>query len=85
MQENWAYLLEENVAPVWVGEFGAPHRPNEGDFHYWTNLLKYLEAVDADFGYWALNPQNPMTMRRRPIHWWRMIGRHLFLTIVYMI
>lgn len=56
MERNWAYLLRKNIAPVWVGEFGAPHGPREGDRHYWDNLMKYLKDVDADFGYWALNP-----------------------------
>jgi endoglucanase len=59
MQRNWAYLLEEEIAPVWVGEFGAPDHPNKGDLHYWTNLIRYLEEVDADFGYWAINPRKP--------------------------
>ena len=59
MQHNWAYLLEENTAPVWVGEFGCPHRPGKGDMHYWTNLMRYLVAVGADFGYWAINPRKP--------------------------
>ncbi|KAH7417541.1 family 16 glycoside hydrolase [Cadophora sp. MPI-SDFR-AT-0126] len=59
MMDNWAYLLEENIAPVWVGEFGGPHLPNTGDLHYWNNLLKFLKMVDADFGYWALNPRKP--------------------------
>jgi endoglucanase len=59
MQENWAYLLEDNIAPVWVGEFGCGHTPNTGDLHYWINLMKYLKEVDADFGYWALNPRKP--------------------------
>lgn len=59
MQENWAYLLESNTAPVWVGEFGAPHNASEGDRHYWDNLMRFLRDVDADFGYWALNPRKP--------------------------
>ena len=59
MQENWGYLLQENIAPVWVGEFGAPHLPGAGDLHYWVNLLRYLKDVGADFGYWAINPRKP--------------------------
>ena len=59
MRKNWAYLLEENIAPVWVGEFGAPRNPDKGDLHYWKNLMQYLEDVDADFGYWAINPRKP--------------------------
>ncbi|KAK1769537.1 endoglucanase E1 [Phialemonium atrogriseum] len=59
MRKNWAYLVEENLAPVWVGEFGAPRHPGKGDANYWRNLMRFLEAVDADFGYWAVNPRKP--------------------------
>ncbi|KAI1504461.1 endoglucanase E1 [Biscogniauxia marginata] len=59
MRKYWAYLVEDNVAPVWVGEFGAPHHPGEGDVNYWQNLLQYLKRIDADFGYWAINPRKP--------------------------
>ncbi|KKA29167.1 hypothetical protein TD95_003706 [Thielaviopsis punctulata] len=59
MQRNWAYLLEQNVAPVWIGEVGAPVAPGKGDANYWRNLVKFLHHVDADFGYWAINPRKP--------------------------
>lgn len=59
MRHNWAYLVEGDVAPVWIGEFGAPHTPSTGDNNYWSNLMRYLKAIDADFGYWAINPRKP--------------------------
>ncbi len=59
MRKNWAYLVEGDVAPVWIGEFGAPAHPGQGDANYWKNLLRYLKAIDADFGYWAINPRKP--------------------------
>lgn len=59
MRRNWAYLVEGNMVPVWIGEFGAPHHPGIGDANYWQNLLRYLKAIDADFGYWAINPRKP--------------------------
>lgn len=59
MRENWGYLLETDTAPVWIGEFGAPRLPGAGDANYWENLMRYLGAVDADFGYWAVNPRKP--------------------------
>ncbi|KAM0713519.1 hypothetical protein Q7P37_010481 [Cladosporium fusiforme] len=59
MDSNWAYLLRSNIAPVWVGEFGVPHSASEGDLHYWNHLMQFLRDVDADFGYWALNPRKP--------------------------
>ncbi|EFX04494.1 cellulase family protein [Grosmannia clavigera kw1407] len=62
MQSAWSYLLESETGdsgpvPVWVAEFGAPHRPSVGDVCYWQHLLRFLAAVDADFGYWAVNPR----------------------------
>lgn len=59
MRQNWAYLVENDVAPVWIGEFGAPQSPGTGDANYWGNLMKFLKAIDADFGYWAINPRKP--------------------------
>lgn len=59
MRKNWAYILEEGIAPVWIGEMGAPDTPNKGDVNYWKHLVQYLKAVDADFGYWAINPRKP--------------------------
>ena len=59
MEYNWGYILEHDIAPVWIGEFGAPHRPSLGDIHYWENLMKFLKYMDADFGYWALNARKP--------------------------
>ncbi|KAJ5980954.1 hypothetical protein N7481_008252 [Penicillium waksmanii] len=55
MRENWGYLIEEDVAPVWVGEVGTPDEPTDGDMNYWTHLVEYLEEVGAGWGYWALN------------------------------
>lgn len=59
MRRNWAFFIEQNLAPVWVGEFGAPDNPSKGDTNYWNNLLRYLHHTDVDFGYWALNPRKP--------------------------
>lgn len=59
MRHNWGYLLEGDVAPVWVGELGGSHSPTLGGRTYWTNLFRYLSYVDADFAYWALNPRKP--------------------------
>lgn len=59
MYRNWAYLVEGHIAPVWIGEFGAPSQPGQGDINYWHNLLRYLKAINADFGYWAVNPRKP--------------------------
>jgi endoglucanase len=59
MRQNWAYLLEEDIAPVWVGEFGSPAHPTKGDLNYWKHLIRFLDEVDAQWGYWAINPSKP--------------------------
>ncbi|KFY19977.1 hypothetical protein V493_07779, partial [Pseudogymnoascus sp. VKM F-4281 (FW-2241)] len=59
MRENWAYLVEEDIAPVWVGELGAPRDPGEGDARYWEHLMMFLKKIDASFAYWAINPRKP--------------------------
>ncbi|OAA32995.1 cellulase [Moelleriella libera RCEF 2490] len=51
--------LRNEEAPVWVGELGAPREPTVGDWRYWSHLWRFLKSVDADFGYWALNPRKP--------------------------
>ena len=33
--------------------------PGAGDANYWQNLLRFLKSIDADFGYWAINPRKP--------------------------
>lgn len=59
MRKNWAYILEEDIAPVWVGEFGTADTPSKGDMNYWKHLVQYLGEVDASWGYWAINPRKP--------------------------
>lgn len=59
MERNWGYLLHDNIAPVWVGEFGIGRRSETGDLNYWKHLMQYLLDVDADWGYWAVNPRKP--------------------------
>lgn len=60
MMENWGYLLEQDIAPVWVGEFGAPDKPSDGDLNYWKHLIEFLrERKVGHWGYWAVNPRKP--------------------------
>jgi endoglucanase len=59
MRRNWAYLVEEDIAAVWVGEFGTPDRPTSGDLNYWKHLVQFLADLDAQWGYWAINPRKP--------------------------
>lgn len=59
MEHNWGYLINDDIAPVWVGEFGITSKGDDGDMNYWNHLMEYLEDIDADWGYWAINPHKP--------------------------
>lgn len=59
MRANWAYLVLEDIAPVWVGDVGAPNKPSKGDLNYWAHLVRYMKEADTGWGYWAVNPRKP--------------------------
>lgn len=64
---EWGYLVEENIAPVWIGEFGGFFKvgADSGNYtqHYydletvWVQKLgEYVKQWGIGFSYWALNP-----------------------------
>lgn len=71
-RRQWGYLAEENIAPVWIGEFGSylrvggdPLNPNSDTYvqrHYdfdvaWlSKLADYCNTYKIGFSYWAWNP-----------------------------
>jgi aryl-phospho-beta-D-glucosidase BglC (GH1 family) len=60
----WGYLAEENIAPIWVGEFGSTMKAEgvytqafaDKDALWLAKLAEYYEANQINFAYWALNP-----------------------------
>jgi endoglucanase len=69
MRRNGGYLLTEQVAPVWIGEFGndtrslanfglSPSAPS-GSAAWWGNFQAWLTDYDVDWCWWALNPTQP--------------------------
>ena len=59
MRMNWGFIMEDEIAPVWLGEFGTADQPNDGDRNYWDHLIAYLSNLDVSWAYWALNPRKP--------------------------
>ena len=56
MSKNWAYLIEEDIAPVWLGEFGTADYPSTGDRNYWKHLMRFLRNIpEPSWALWALN------------------------------
>jgi endoglucanase len=54
---NWGDLERNDVAPVMVGEFGSK-LDAEIDRVWMTELLAYLDEIDAGFTYWSFNPNS---------------------------
>jgi endoglucanase len=62
-RKYWAYVNEEGIAPVWLGEFGTQDRPDRiasdvpGSQGQWfSNMIQYLgEHPEVSWTYWALN------------------------------
>jgi|GEM_PF-6795978 len=52
----WGYLARNDVAPIWVGEFGQPtlYADAPGGQQV-RQLLDYLHEIGAHFSYWVLN------------------------------
>jgi endoglucanase len=69
MRRNGGYLLTEQIAPVWIGEFGNDTRslanfglapsPPAGSAVWWGNFQAWLTDNDVDWCWWALNPTQP--------------------------
>jgi endoglucanase len=72
MNKAGGYILSEQIAPLWVGEFGTatgslanfglPSDTSTGTTNpantgqWWTNAQAWLTGNDVDWCWWALNP-----------------------------
>jgi endoglucanase len=55
--KNWAYLSEQNIAPVLLGEFGGAVGNNtEGVWQ--STLVAFLKAHHISYTYWCWNPNS---------------------------
>jgi aryl-phospho-beta-D-glucosidase BglC (GH1 family) len=66
MTKAGGYLLNERIAPVWVGEFGGNvsslSSPGGGGT-WWANIQAWLKEADIDWCWWALNPTHGQSSR----------------------
>jgi aryl-phospho-beta-D-glucosidase BglC (GH1 family) len=66
MHRAGGYILTEDIAPLWIGEFGNDTRsldnfgraasPAAG---WWNNVEAWLTEHDVDWCWWPLNPNQP--------------------------
>jgi aryl-phospho-beta-D-glucosidase BglC (GH1 family) len=54
-RHHWAYLHEEGIAPLWMGEFGGQSLGQDVEGTWMRSLLNYLAARDIGYAYWAWN------------------------------
>ncbi len=57
---NWGYLVNEDIAPVFVGEFGTRYE-TESDRLWLSRLVAYLHDGGFSFGFWAFNRDSDNT------------------------
>jgi endoglucanase len=57
LQERWGYILERNLAPLYLSEFGTCTKPpcDPLDPTYLDFITRYLRESDMDWAYWAVN------------------------------
>lgn len=63
--KNWGYIAKQNIAPVWVGEFGTPNGATDtsdttpGSQGQWfSGIVQYIKANTLSWTYWALNGED---------------------------
>ncbi|HEV2635334.1 MAG TPA: cellulase family glycosylhydrolase [Actinocrinis sp.] len=61
----WGYIPQQNIAPLWVGEFGTGNAAADvsdstpGSQGQWfSSLLSYIQSNNLGWTYWALNGED---------------------------
>ncbi len=57
-QKYWAYVQEDGIAPVLVGEFGGPSMGQDTEGVWQRTLVSFLKAHHISYTYWAWNPNS---------------------------
>jgi endoglucanase len=57
-QQHWAYLRQEGIAPVWVGEFGGRSVGQDVEGIWLRSLVAFLKDQGISYAYWAWNPDS---------------------------
>lgn len=55
--QSWGYLVEDGIAPVFVGEFGTG-LTTASDQQWLAAFVQYLASTGTSFGYWSFNPDS---------------------------
>jgi endoglucanase len=55
--DTWGYLVKQNTAPVWIGEFGTKDQTTI-DQTWLKELATYIGNNQMSFAFWCLNPDS---------------------------
>jgi endoglucanase len=55
-RSRWAYLQEQDIAPVLIGEFGGRSIGSDAEGVWQRSLISFLEQGDFSYTYWVWNP-----------------------------
>lgn len=58
--EAWGYLSDEDIAPIWIGEFGSKLQTAQ-DRVWLEHLMSYIADRELSFAVWSLNPNSDDT------------------------
>jgi endoglucanase len=56
--QQWAYLVQGGIAPVWIGEFGGRSMGTDTEGVWQRSLVTYLKANHVSYAYWCWNPNS---------------------------
>jgi endoglucanase len=54
-EKHWAYLQQDGIAPVFVGEFGGPSMGLDTEGVWQRTLVSFLKTNSISYTYWAWN------------------------------
>jgi hypothetical protein len=54
---HWGYLAKQNIAPLWLGEFGTED-VTLSDQQWFQAITNYLLSSGISFSYWCWNPDS---------------------------
>jgi endoglucanase len=55
---HWAYLAQDGIAPVLIGEFGGRSVGQDTEGVWQRSLVPFLRDSGINYTYWALNPNS---------------------------
>lgn len=53
----WGYLVKQNKAPIWIGEFGTKLQ-SDSDTKWLNTMVSYIKTNQLSFSFWSWNPDS---------------------------